>query len=214
MQQDNAQIRRSLLQLAQATYAVLEREVPEREGLPNNGLAVLRLLRWHEGKTLAAIAAFVGVTTATMDETIREMVRLRFLKRPAESSGENSTVFELAPLGVDTVRRIIAAQHERIERSIARLPKDQQDTVATLLETLAYELVADSAGFGITCAECWALDVRECISAGSGENCAFRKAQRADLDPDLSEGPEDCPNSCSVRRPLFVELGTDSKGSA
>lgn len=82
MQRNNTRIWRSLLVLAQATYAVQEREVPEGEGLPANGLAVLRLLRWHGGKTLRAIAAFVGVTTTTRDETIREMVRLRFVRRP------------------------------------------------------------------------------------------------------------------------------------
>ncbi len=210
MQQDNRRIWRSLLQLAQATYAVLEREVPESEGLPTNGLAVLRLLRWHGGKTLRAIAAFVGVTTTTMDETMREMVRLRFVRRHSGSSSTDSAVFELAPQGVDAARRIVIAQRGRIERSIARLPDDQHETAATLLEAMAYELVADSAGFGITCAECWALEVRECMKAGTAEHCAFRKARRANLDPDLSEGPDDCPRWCSAHTPQYVELGNSA----
>lgn len=105
------------------------------------------------------------------------------------------------------MRRIIAVQRDRIERLITRLPDDRQETVAMLLETLAFELVADSAGFGITCAECWALDVRECIGTGSEEHCAFRRAQRADLDPDLGEGPDDCPRTFLTCTPHYVELG-------
>ena len=214
MQQDNTRIWRSLLQLAQATYAVLEREVPESEGLPANGLAVLRLLRWHGEKTLTAIAAFVGVTTATMDETIREMVSLGFVRRHSGSSGTDSAVFELAPQGVGVARRIVIAQRERIEGSIALLPDDQRETVATLLETLANELVADSTGFGITCAECWGFDARECVKANCAEHCAFLSAQRSDLDPDLGEGPDDCPGSSSTRTPQHIQLGTESEGEA
>lgn len=214
MPQDTTQIWRSLLQLAQATYAVLEREVPEYEGLPTNGLAVLRLLRWHGGKTLEAISAFVGVTPTTMDETVREMVRLGFINRSSESSLTDSAVYALAPLGVDVARRIVIAQRKRIEKLIACLSDDQQAIAASFLETLAYELVADSAGFGITCAECWALDTRECIKTDAAESCAFRKAQRAQLDPDLSEGPNECPCSRSVCDSQFIALGTDSEGGA
>ncbi len=210
MHDNNTQIWRSLLQLAQATYAVLEREIPESEGLPTNGLAVMRLLRWHGTKTLGAIAAFVGVNTVMMDEVLREMVRLRFIRHESESSSGDTEAFELAPLGIEVTRRIILAQRDRIERSVAQLDKDQQEIAATMLEKLAYELVADSAGFGITCAECWALDVRECTSANSSEHCAFRKAQRANLDFDLSEGPGDCPCSFSASTPHFIELGVDS----
>jgi DNA-binding MarR family transcriptional regulator len=210
MQQDTTQAWRSLLQLAQATYAVLEREIPENEGLPANGLAVLRLLRWHGGKTLSAIAAFVGVTTATMDETMREMVRLGFVRRGPETSSEDSPVFELDALGVDVSRRVVVAQRKRIERSLARLPEGQQEAAAAILETLAFDLVADSPGFSITCAECWALDVRECVKSASAEHCAFRLAQRADLDPDLSDGPSDTPAPCSGCSPRYVALGTDS----
>lgn len=148
MEQDNTRIWRSLLQLAQATHVVLEREVPESEGLPTNGVAVLQLLHWHGGKTLGAIAAFVGVTTTTMDETIREMIRLGLVRRCSESSSADSAVFELAPLGVD-------------------------------------------AGY-----------------------CAFPRAQRADLDPGLNEGPDDCPSSCSTYTPKCVNLGTESEGGA
>ncbi len=209
MQQETTQIWRSLLQLAQATYAVLEREIPENEGLPTNGLAVLRLLRWHGEKTLTAIASFVGVSTATMAETVREMVRLEFVEQHPGSSGTKADVFELSPLGVDVTRRIVTTQRDRIERSIARLPKGQHEAAAALLETLAYELVADSAGFGITCAACWALDARECIKPSSAAHCAFRRAQRADLDPDLSEGPDDCPDSCSTCKTQYVDLGTE-----
>lgn len=210
MRQGNSRTWRSLLQLAQATYAVLEKEVPESEGLPANGLPVLRLLRWHGGKTLSAIAAFVGVTPPTMDETMGEMVRLGFARRHSGSSDTVSDVFELAPKGVDAARRIIAAQRARIERSVARLPADQHEIAATLLETLAYELTSDSAGFGITCAECWALDVRECIRPSCAEYCAFRRAQRADLDPDLSEGPDDCPSSCSTCSPKHCNTSANS----
>lgn len=210
MRQDHTQIWRSLLQLAQATYAVLEREVPESEGLPTNGLPVVRFLRWHGEKTLSAIAAFVGVTTASMDGTLKVMLKMGFVRHATEPSSTDLSLFELAPNGVDAARRIVASQRSRIERAIARLPVDQHAKAAALLETLAYELVADSAGFGITCAECWALDARECVKTDSYDQCAFRKAQRADLDPDLSEGPDDCPNACSTRTPHFVELGNDA----
>lgn len=209
MGQDNTRVWRSLLQLAQAAYAVLEREVPESEGLPTNGFAVLRFLRWHGEKTLGAIAAFVGVTTATMDETIREMIRLGFIRRHSESSSTGSAVFELAPLGLDATRRIVIAQRERIARSVAQLPEDQHESAATLLETMAYGLVADSTGFGITCAECWAFDARECVKTSIAEHCAFLRAQRADLDPDLGEGPNDCPCSCSMGAPSYVAPGTE-----
>lgn len=214
MEQDSARMWRATLQLAQAAYAVLEREVPEAEGLPTNGLAVLRLLRWHGGKTTRAIAAFVGVGATTMDETIREMIRLGFVRRMSGSSSTDSAVFELAPQGLHAARRILIAQRERIGRSIAALPEDQHETAAALLETLAYELVADSAGFGITCAECWAFDARECIRASVAEHCAFRRAQRADLDPDLGEAPDDCPSWCSACMPHYVDPGTDSGGGA
>ncbi len=212
MQQDNTRIWRSLLQLAQATYAVLEREVPESEGLPTHGVAVLRLLRWHGEKTVSAIAAFVGVTNTTMDETLREMLRLGFIKHRSEASDADSTVVELAPLGVDVARRIVNAQRRRVERSIACLTEDQQETAATLLETLAYDLVSDSPGFGITCSECWALDMRECVKPESGEHCSFRKAQRADLDPILDESPDDCPTPCAHRASQYVNLGSEWEG--
>lgn len=210
MPRDNTQVWRSLLQLAQATYAVLEREVPEREGLPANGLAVFRFLRWHGGKTLSAIAAFVGVTTTTMNETLNEMVRLGFVTCHEGSSSTDSDIFELAPQGIETARRIVAAQKERIEQSISRLPEGQHELAARLLETLAYELVAESAGFGITCAECWAFDARECMKVASTEHCAFRRAQRANLDVDLSEGPSDCPCSCSMHGHQYVDVNANS----
>lgn len=214
MLRDNSRIRRSLLQLAQATYAVLEREVPESEGLPTNGLPVLRLLRWHGGKTSRAIAAFVGVDATTMDETLRAMVQLGFIRHDSGSTSAGLPVFELASHGVEAARRIIVAQRKRIETSFACLPEDQHETVATLLDTLAYELVGDSTGFGITCAECWALDVQECVKTGFDEPCAFRKAQRADLDPDLGQGPDDLPSSRSTRAAQYVDLGTDFGGGA
>lgn len=212
MQQDHTRIRRSLMQLAQAAYAVLEREVPESEGLPTNGLAVLRLLRWHGEKTLRAIAAFVGVTAVTMDETIREMISLGFVRRHPGSSSTDAVVFELAPQGVNVARSVVATQRERIERSVARLPAEQRETAARLLDTLAYGLVADSAGFGITCAECWAHEARECAKTSSAEYCAFLRAQRADLNPDLSEGPDDCPSACSTLTPHCIDLSADSEG--
>ncbi len=214
MQQEHTQVWRSLLQLAQATYAVLEREIPECEGLPTNGLAVLRLLRWHGEKTLPAIAAFVGVPAASMDETIGEMVRSGFIRRPPESSGATPDVFELAPQGVVVAKRIITSQRDRIEQAIARLPDDDHEAAATFLEALAYELAADSAGFGITCAECWALDVRECIKPASDEQCAFRRAQRADLDPDLGEGPDECPGRTLACAAQYVDPDTDPGGRA
>lgn len=210
MEHDDTRIWRSLLQLSQATNAVLEREVAETEGLPTDGLAVLRLLRWHGGKTLSAIAAFVGVSTTTMNETMREMVTLGFARFHSGSSGEGRVIFELAPRGLDAARRIVIAQRERVERSIARLPDEQHEAAATLLETLAYELVADSPEFGITCAECWAFDARECVRASLEEHCAFRRARRADLDPDLGEGPDDCPAWHSACTPECITLGTDS----
>ncbi len=212
MQKQNTQVWRSLLQLAQATYAVLEREVPEEAGLPTNGLPVLRLLRWHGGKTRTAIAAFVGMTAATMDETIQEMLRLGFVRVHAGATNNQSDVFELAPRGVDVARRIASAQRERIERSITALSGDQYEAAATLLETMAYNLIADSTGFGITCAECWAFDAHECIKPTSAKHCAFRQAQMAELDPDIFEGPDDCPGVASTQKPQYVELGIDSGG--
>lgn len=195
MQQNSTRVWRALLQLAQATHAVLEREVPERAGLPAGGLAVLQLLRWHGGKTLRAIAAHLDVTPSTIDELLREMVRLGFTRRHAGSNGTDADVFELAPGGVAAARRIVAAQRERVGRSISHLPSDQREAAAALLETLAYELVTASPEFRITCAECWAFDAQECTKP----SCAFRKARRVDLNPDLGEGPDDCPSSCVTR---------------
>lgn len=209
MLRDNVRIWRSLLQLGQATYAVLEREVPESEGVPAHGLAVLRLLRWHEGKTLSAIAAFVGVTVATMQETVDEMLRLGLVRHQLESKGMRSVVFELAPQGLDAANRIIAAQRNRIERSVARLPTDQHEMAATILESLSYELVADSAGFAITCAECWAFSARDCVKSSVSRSCAFLRAERSDLDPDLIEGMNDCPSLCSVCPCQHDMLGMD-----
>jgi len=213
MQQEKIQVWRSLLQLAQATYAVLEREIPDCEGLPTNGLAVLRFLRWHGGKTLSAIAIFVGVSTALMEETISEMVRMGFIRGAKESDGETQGVFELAPEGVAVAKRINASQRDRIEQAIARLPGGNLEEASALLAGLAYELVADSTGFGISCAECWALDTQECVKAGAEECCAFRKAQVAELDPDLSQGPDDCPVACASCAPQFISLGGDSETS-
>ncbi len=209
MQQDQTRIWRSLLQLSQATYAVLEREVPEAEGLPTNGFAVLRLLRWHGEKTLSAIAAFVGLGTSAMRETMYEMVNRGLVRGPVEPNVLDSSVFELAPLGVESARRIFDIQRTRIQRCISRLPEGQLATVATLLETLAYELAADSTGFGITCAECWAMDAQACLQPGAGDHCAFRRAQRADFDPDLGEGPDDCPSACSQCPTEFINVGVD-----
>lgn len=207
MQQPNTRICRSMLQLAQATYTVLEREVPESEGLPGDGLAVLRLLRWLGGKTQRAIAAFVGVPSTMMDETLLEMVRLGLIKQHSGSNSTDSIVFKLAPGGVASMRRIIAAQRKSIERSIAHLSEDQHETIVMLLETMAYELVSNSAGFGITCAECCALDVHECIRMDSNDFCAFRRAQRADFDPDLSEDSDDVPCTCSNGRSQYTNMG-------
>lgn len=214
MQQYSTEVWRSLLQLGQAAHTVLEREVPESQGVPTNGLAVLRLLRWHGGKTSTAIAAFVGVTPAAMDVTMREMMRQHFVKRQSTMSNSQSVVFEIAPPGLDVARRIIAIQRDRIDRSLTRLSAEQYELAAQLLETLARDLVVDSVEFAIACAECWAFDARECVTAGREDYCAFRKAHRAVLDPDLSEGPEECAGSCSAAGFRCRTQGTHYRGTA
>lgn len=212
MQQDNTRIWRSLLQLDQSLYAVQEREVPESEALPAHGLAVVRLLRWHGKKTLSALAANTGVTSSTMEDTIHELLRLGFIRYRSESDGTDATWVELAPHGVDVTRRIVIEQRRRIERSSAYLPEDQQITAATLLGTLAYDLISDSPGFGVTCSEYWTLDRMECAKPDSVEYGLFRKAQEADLDFILDNGPVDGPSHGSTRTSRCVSLGSHSEG--
>ena len=188
-----AHIRRPLLQLAQATYAVFEREIPELEGLPPNGFAIIRLLRWHGPKTLKAIAIFLGVPIELASIAVNQMLGGDFV-RPSDSTDDGSEpAVELAPQGLETASRIIQAQHERVQRATDCISPEHRALAGRIMEQIAYSLTVDSTGFGIVCAECWAQDVRECLQPESEQRCAFRRAERAQLDPNLSEGVDDAP---------------------
>ncbi len=188
-----AHIRRSLLQLAQVTHAVLEREIPELESLPPNGFATIRLLRWHGPKTLRAIASFLDAPIELAATAVNQLLGGGFVRSSDGSDDGSEPAIELAPAGLQTAQRIIQEQHERLRRATDRIAPEHRALAAQIMEQIAYGLTVDSAGFGIVCAECWAMDVRECVQSQSAQRCAFRRAERAELDPDLSEGVDDAP---------------------
>ena len=181
---------RALLQLGQATYSVLEREIPEVEGLPLHGLPVLRLLRWHGPKTVPAITAYLGLSAEAADDAIGALLAGGYVRH---GEAEGLAVIELDAAGVQTARRIVDAQQARIGQAIHRVPPEHRELLAALLEQLAFGLVSDCAGIAMTCASCWAFDTRECVKHDANVNCAFCQARYTSLDVDLSETATDAP---------------------
>lgn len=193
MQDETTRIWRLLLQLAQATEAVLEREIPRNNGLPTHGLPILRLLRWHGPKTATAISAFLEVSIAQAQEALDEMVGVGFIRQTTSNNDEECDTYELAPGGLHAASQTILAQRSHIQHTIEQLSSEYRMAAGDFLDSLVSGLVSDSESFGIDCAECWAFDVRECVKSGTARSCAFRKAHCANLDPDPDEGPDDCP---------------------
>lgn len=195
-----ARMRQALLQLAHATYSILEREIPESEGLPTEGLAVLRLLRWQGPKTLKAITIFLGVPEDRAREVVNEMVACGAFREREESSASANPTIELAAMGIQIGRTIVDRQRKRAHQALEQLPLEQREAAAGMLEALAFGLVADRTDSGMTCAVCWAYEPSTCAQSPSDSHCAFRKAQRALPDPDLGEG-EDEPPACNCLQP-------------
>lgn len=197
MDDDTTRLCRALLQLSQATEAIITKETPANEGVPEDGAAILRLLRWHGPKTIDAIANFVRLPIERTTETIGLMVESGFIRN---ASATDTAVVELAAEGVAVARRIAVAQRNRVQQAAERLSSQQRETAANLLEELVGGLVGESESFKILCSECWAFDARECIKGSPADDCALVCSDSANLDPNLQEGPEDCP----VRGPALA----------
>lgn len=186
---------RALLQLAQATYTAFEREIPEAEGVPAHGLALLRLLRWHGPKTMSAIAAYLNLPADGVVALIDEMHGAGFVRVQDTSEAGGDLVYELDSRGAQVSRQIIITQRSRIEELMRGVSEDELGALVRTLEKVAFGLVSECRGGGMTCAACWAFDTRECLSRGVQEACMFHQAGYTQLDPSSEERADEAPSN-------------------
>lgn len=191
--EDPARVWRSLLQIGQVSGVLFEEEIPQIEGVPPNGLALLRMLCWHGPKTPGAIAKFLQISFENTEELIQALHAREFVVRSACADPNEPGTVELAPAGVNALNRIGDGQRHRVAEVLERLPARHGEIVADVLEGLARELATVSSSFGVPCAACWGFEARECVRTDAVEHCGFLQAGRADPDRPTDEAPESCP---------------------
>ncbi len=197
---------RSLLQLAQTAYTVLEREIPEMGGLPPFGVAVLRLLRWNGPETASAIAAFLSLPKDFVEHILDEMRSAGHIRYSSCSSSDTEPVIELDTQGEHVARQIVIAQQNCVESAADPLSEEERLTVAAVLDRLALNLVSDSTGVALTCASCWALGTRECDHSNMRHSCSFRAARFATPTPDLDEDAPRLKTSRGNTSPPIIQV--------
>ncbi len=203
---ENHRLWRALLQLGQITEAVFELEIPQQEGLSQNDLTTLRLLRWHGPKTLNVIAQFLMVTHIESTLITEELIQKGYIKQLEVPSGSNKFIVGLTPSGPPIVKKIVEQQQQFVVNALKHLEPELRVKVLDILENLTQGLVAESQEFGISCASCWAHEPSECLLPKTSEHCAFLQLHRADLDPDPSEGVDDCPPVCTLHSITRIEM--------
>lgn len=203
---ENHRLWRALLQLGQITEAVFEREIPQQEGLSQNDLTTLRLLRWHGPKTLDVIAQFLMVTHFESTIITDDLIQQGYIKQLEDASDSNKFIVGLTPSGPPIVKKIVEQQQQFVVNALKHLEPELRVKVLDILENLTQGLVAESQEFGISCASCWAHEPGECLLPKASEHCAFLQLHRADLDPDPSEDVDDCPPVCTLHSITRNEL--------
>lgn len=193
MADQNVQIWRLLQQLAKATHDVLEVEVPSNQGLPQQFLAIARLLRWHGPKTLTVIGSFINLPVERTKEILDEMITQDLLRHSFSESEPHEDTYELTAKAWSFLHIVIEAQQNRVVGAIEQVDPTLRDSLTCMLQQLIIGLIEGSESFGIVCSACWAFDPQLCIIKGSDEPCVFRDEHRAQLDPDIHEGCHDCP---------------------
>lgn len=198
MSVENHRIWRALLQLGQITETVFEREIPNQEGLTQNSLTTLRLLRWHGPKTLEVIAQFLNISVDEAHNISDDLIKHDYVEQIEDNSSSNKFIVGLTSRGPQVVKKIVEQQQQYVVNALKHVEPELRIKVVEVLEDLTHGLVSDSKGFGISCASCWAHEPGECSLPAASENCAFLNLHRSDLDPDPTEDVDDCPSACTL----------------
>ena len=179
---DPVQEWRVLLELAQITTVLLEREIPQDLGLPPGGSSILRALRWGGPQSFSALTQLLNVSPETASHDVQAMEQAGWIQPAHPANPLDRDAIELTPEGVCLADRLVDEQQACVQRTFAALGEPHRLQVRAALQQLTEGLVAQSRSFSIVCAQCWAYSPEDCARPDAAACCPFLKTRRAVLD--------------------------------
>ena len=111
--------------------------VARAEGIPESYRTVLMYLLRHPGANQRNIAAFAGITTSAVNQTVKLMLEEDYLNKETDPTDKRHTRLYLTEKGELTARRVFHRLDASDDANTARLGPEKEAALIALLDDLA-----------------------------------------------------------------------------
>lgn len=116
------------------------RRISQEIGIPDSYRMILMYLSRHPGASQKEIAEFRGITTSSVNQTVKEMLLTGYLEKKTDEADLRCSKLYLTELGMNYASQI-RQRIEQAEEKISRLiTPEKKKEVITLLLSLAEEI--------------------------------------------------------------------------
>lgn len=112
------------------------RTAAARLGVPESYLKLILFLSRHPGAGQKEIAEFSHVTTAAVNQTVKEMLAEDYLRKETDETDKRRTRLYLTEKGADAAERMRRSFEERDERITAALTPEKEEELIGLLDRI------------------------------------------------------------------------------
>ena len=112
------------------------RAVALRMGVPDSYTKIILFLARRPGENQKEVADFIGVTTAAVNQTVKEMVRAGYLEKQTDTNDRRYSRLFLTARGEETAQGLRAALRQADEVITAAISPEKETEMVALLDRI------------------------------------------------------------------------------